>query len=61
MGREEGWAVGQEPENSFPQPPTLQMNFKEFKNFIFSFILFVFLGPHPQHMEVLTLGVESEL
>ena len=25
------------------------------------FLLFVFLGLHPQHMEVLRLGVESEL
>ena len=28
--------------------------------FFFSFFL-VFLGPHPQHMEVPRLGVESEL
>ena len=24
------------------------------------FLFFVFLGPHPQHMEVLRLGVQSE-
>ena len=29
--------------------------------FIYAFHLFYFLGPHPQHMEVPRLGVESEL
>ena len=29
--------------------------------FIYLFIYFVFLGPHPWHMEVPRLGVESEL
>ena len=29
--------------------------------FFFSFFFFAFLGPHPQHMEVPRLGVESEL
>ena len=33
---------------------------KDFYYLIF-FILFLFLGPHPQHMEVPRLGVESEL
>ena len=28
---------------------------------IYFFIYFVFLGPHPQHMEVPRLGVELEL
>ena len=28
---------------------------------LFCFVLFVFLGPHPRHMEVPRLGVESEL
>ena len=27
----------------------------------FFFCLFVFVGPNPRHMEVLSLGVESEL
>ena len=30
-------------------------------SFFFFFGLFVFLGPHPQHLEVSRLGVESEL
>ena len=29
--------------------------------FLFLFFVFVFLGPHTQHMEVPRLGVESEL
>ena len=29
--------------------------------FLFFFFFLVFLGPHPQHMEVPRLGVESEL
>ena len=28
---------------------------------LFRFFFFIFLGPHPWHMEVLRLGVESEL
>ena len=32
-----------------------------FPNFLFFSSLFVFLGPHLQHMEVPRLGVESEL
>ena len=30
-------------------------------SFFFSFFFFVFLGPHPRHMEVPRLGVKSEL
>ena len=29
--------------------------------YLFIFLSFVFIGPQPQHMEVLRLGVESEL
>ena len=51
-----------------PQKP---LNFSSFfkigvkyiqdKFIIIIFLSFVVLGPHPQHMEVLRLGVESEL
>ena len=42
-------------------PPCL-MSFHGLIAHFFSFLLFlVFLGPHPQHMEVPRLGVESEL
>ena len=34
--------------------------FKIFILFYFCFF-FVFLGPHPQHIEVLRVGIESEL
>ena len=34
---------------------------EKFLNIFLFFIFFVFLGPHPQHMEVPRLGVESEL
>ena len=34
---------------------------REYSNFFFSFLFFSFLGPHPRHMEVSTLGVISEL
>ena len=30
-------------------------------NWVFLVCFFVFLGPHPQHMEVPRLGVKSEL
>ena len=30
-------------------------------NFIFLLLFFCFLGPHPQHVEVPSLGVELEL
>ena len=39
------------------QWPSHQRN----RNFIIFFSLFVFLGPHPRHMEVPRLGVKSEL
>ena len=32
-----------------------------FLSFFLSFFFFVFSGPHPQHMEIPRLGVESEL
>ena len=32
-----------------------------FLNKIFIFYFFVFLGPHPWHMEIPRLGIESEL
>ena len=32
-----------------------------FLKFLIKKIFFVFLGPHPRHMDVPTLGVESEL
>ena len=34
---------------------------KVYEALLFCFVLFVFLGPHPQDMEVPRLGVESEL
>ena len=33
----------------------------QWKDFIYLFIYFCFLGLHPRHMEVPRLGVESEL
>ena len=40
-----------------------QLAEKEVKNSLFIFLLLFiyFLGPYPRHMEVLRLGVESEL
>ena len=39
--------------------------FSKIKQYVIFFVVFVFffyfLGPHPQHMEVPRLGVESEL
>ena len=35
--------------------------FSDVSSFSFFFLFFVFLGPHPRHMEVPKLGVKSEL
>ena len=50
---------GTGPLASSPGSPWVFLLFFSF--FLFIFGLFVFLGLHPQHMEVPRLGVQSEL
>ena len=60
-----------EPMKSPCSQPGLFIHFKKFifsshcknntQSFFFYFLFFCFLGPHPRHMEVPRLGVQSEL
>ena len=44
-----------------PAPSQVTLFFVSLFLFLFLFLSFVFLGPHPRHMEVPRLGVELEL
>ena len=49
------------PSKGFPTRPHLSADTQADTFLIYTFFFFVFLGPHPQHMQVPRLGVESEL
>ena len=54
--------MGREGRSPLFLPHHLTQHVKYYMYFLFFFFCFVsFLGPHPQHMQVPRLGVESEL